>query len=199
MSAAQPHEVLTVPNLITAVRLACLPVFLWLLFGRDDHAQAALLLGVLGMSDWVDGWVARRFNQRSSFGEIFDPTTDRILFIVGTGAVLVSGAIPLWFALAIIVRECAVSAVMVIATLFGMRRFEVSLLGKRYTFLLMMAVPLLLLGSSNHVTASMAGVAGWVFGVPGLVLCYYTAFAYIPKIRENLIAGRGQRNLAKDS
>ncbi len=199
MSVAPTRNVLTVPNLITAARLACLPVFLWVLFGRDDRAQAALLLGVLGMSDWVDGWVARRFNQRSSFGALFDPATDRILFIVGTGAVLASGAIPLWFAVAIIARETVVSAVMVIATLFGMHRFDVSLLGKRYTFLLMMAVPLLLLGSSDHVTASAAEVTGWVLGVPGLILCYYTAFAYIPKIRENLIIGRGQRNLAKDS
>lgn len=199
MSVAPTRNVLTVPNLITAARLTCLPVFLWLLFGRDDRAQAALLLGVLGMSDWADGWVARRFNQSSSFGALFDPATDRILFIVGTGAVLASGAIPLWFAVAIIARETVVSAVMVIATLFGMRRFDVSLLGKRYTFLLMMAVPLLLLGSSDHVTASAAEVTGWVLGVPGLILCYYTAFAYIPKIRENLIIGRGQRNLAKDS
>jgi cardiolipin synthase len=199
MSDAQPNKYLTVPNLITAMRLACLPVFLWLLLGRDDHAQAAFLLGALGITDWVDGWVARRFNQRSSFGALFDPTTDRILFIVGTGAVLASGAVPLWFGAAIIARECVVSAAMVIATLFGMRRFEVSLLGKRYTFLLMMAVPLLLLGSSDHVTASLAEPTGWILGVPGLVLCYYTAFAYIPKIRENLVAGRSQQNLVKDS
>lgn len=195
----QPRNLLTVPNLITAARLACLPVFLWLLFGREDHAQAAVLLGVLGITDWVDGWIARRFNQCSVFGAIFDPATDRVLFIVGTGAVLISGAIPLWFGLAIILRESVVSAVMVIATLFGMRRFEVSLLGKRYTFLLMMAVPLLLLGTSDHVTASLAEVTGWVLGVPGLLLCYFTAFAYIPKIRENLAIGREQRNLVKDS
>ncbi|MEO5973712.1 MAG: CDP-alcohol phosphatidyltransferase family protein [Ilumatobacteraceae bacterium] len=199
MTEAKPQNILTFPNLITAVRLACLPIFLWLLFGREDHAQAAFLLGVLGITDWVDGWIARRFNQSSDFGAIFDPATDRVLFIVGTGAVLISGAIPLWFGLAIVIRESLVSAVMVLATLFGMRRFEVSLLGKRYTFLLMMAVPLLLLGSSDHVTASLAEVTGWVLGVPGLVLCYYTAFAYIPKVRENLAVGRGQRNLAKDS
>lgn len=198
MSTAESRNVLTVPNFITTTRLASMPVFLWLLFGRDDNAQAALLLGVLGITDWVDGWVARRFNQRSSFGAIFDPTTDRILFIVGTGAVLVSGAVPLWFGLAIVVRECVVSLVMVVATLFGMRRFEVSLLGKRYTFLLMMAVPLLLLGSSDHVTASAAEVTGWMLGIPGLILCYYTAGAYIPKIRENLVAGRRQRNMDKD-
>ena len=198
MSVARPRKVLTVPNLITAVRLACLPVFLWLLFGRDMNALAAVLLGILGITDWVDGWVARRFDQASQFGAIFDPATDRVLFIVGTGAVLASGAIPLWFGVAIITRECAVGAAMVIATLFRMRRFEVSLLGKRYTFLLMMAVPLLLLGSSDHPTASLAEVTGWVLGIPGLVLCYYTAFAYIPKIRENLVAGRRQSTVVEE-
>lgn len=194
MPATQSRNILTVPNLITAVRLACLPLFLWILFGREDAAQAALLLGFLGVTDWVDGWVARKYNQRSSFGALFDPVADRVLFIVGTGAVLASGAIPLWFGLALIVRECVVSAAMVIATLFGMRRFEVSLLGKRYTLLLMTAVPLLLLGSSDHVTAPIAEVFGWVLGIPGLVLCYYTAFAYIPKIRESLSAGRAHRD-----
>ncbi len=174
-------------------------MFLWLLFGREDHAQAAFLLGLLGITDWVDGWVARRFNQCSDFGAIFDPATDRVLFIVGTGAVLISGAIPLWFGLAIVIREIVVSAVMVVATAFGMRRFEVSLLGKRYTFLLMMSVPLLLLGSSNHVTASAAEITGWVLGVPGLALCYFTAFAYIPKVRENLAVGRGQHEVSKGS
>ena len=129
MTEAKPQNILTFPNLITTVRLACLPIFLWLLFGREDHAQAAFLLGVLGITDWVDGWIARRFNQSSDFGAIFDPATDRVLFIVGTGAVLISGAIPLWFGLAIVIRESLVSAVMVLATLFGMRRFEVSLHG----------------------------------------------------------------------
>ena len=199
MTDAGPRNILTFPNLITAVRLACMPLFLWLLFGREDHAQAAFLLGLLGITDWVDGWVARRFNQCSDFGAIFDPATDRVLFIVGTGAVLISGAIPLWFGLAIVIREIVVSAVMVLATAFGMRRFEVSLLGKRYTFLLMMAVPLLLLSSSNHVTASAAEITGWILGVPGLALCYFTAFAYIPKVRENLQVGRRQREAAKGS
>lgn len=198
MSSERPRNVLTFPNLITALRLTCLPVFLWLLFGRDERAQAAVLLGILGISDWVDGWVARRFNQCSAFGALFDPATDRLLFIVGTWAVLESGAIPMWFGLAIIGRELSIGAAMIIATLFGMQRFEVSLLGKRYTFLLMMAVPLLLLGSSDHFTAQAAEIGGWVLGVPGLILCYYTAVAYIPKIRENLTAGRADRHLFKE-
>jgi len=175
------------------VRLCCLPVFLWLLFARNETAQAALLLGVLGMSDWVDGWVARKFSQSSAFGAVFDPATDRVLFVVGTSAALISGAIPIWLGVAIIARESVLSAVMVIATAFGMKRFAVSNLGKWYTLLLMTAVPLLLLASSDHVAAPSAKIAGWALAVPGLALCYYTAFAYVPKIRQSLVLGRAEK------
>lgn len=192
-SDGSKRNVLTVPNLITAVRLFCLPVFLWLLFARDETAQAALLLGVLGMSDWVDGWVARKFSQSSAFGAVFDPATDRVLFVIGTGAVLISGAIPIWLGVAIIARESMLSLALMIATACGMKRFAVSNLGKWYTLLLMTAVPLLLLASSDHVTAPLAKIAGWALAVPGLTLCYYTAFAYVPKIRQNLVLGRAER------
>jgi len=89
--------VATVPNLITLLRLCCLPVFLWLLLGRDDRAAAAWLLGGLGATDWVDGWVARRFDQVSEFGKMFDPTADRLLFLVAIVAILVDGSAPAWF------------------------------------------------------------------------------------------------------
>lgn len=187
------RQFLTVPNLITALRLCCLPIFLWLLFARDETAKAALLLGFLGMSDWVDGWVARRFSQGSAFGAVFDPATDRALFVVGTVAVLVSEAIPIWLGIAIVAREVILSSALLISTGFGMKRFAVSNLGKWYTLLLMTAVPLLLLASSDHVTAPLAKVLGWALAVPGLFLSYFTAFAYIPKIRQNLVAGRAER------
>ena len=186
-------EIVKVPNLITALRLCCLPVFLWLLFSRDETAQAALLLGVLGMTDWVDGWVARKLSQSTAFGAVFDPATDRILFVVGTSALLVSGAIPIWLGVAIVAREVVLSAALVIATACGMKRFPVSNLGKWYTLLLMTAVPLLLLASSDHVTAPLAKIVGWALAVPGLALCYYTAFAYVPKIRQHLVLGRAER------
>ena len=74
---------LTMPNAFTLVRLCCIPLFLYLLFGRDNRAGAAWLLGGLGATDWVDGWLARRLDQTSEFGKMFDPTVDRLLFIVG--------------------------------------------------------------------------------------------------------------------
>ena len=83
MRSSSSHRFLTAPNLFTLLRLCCLPLFLYLLFGRDNRAGAAWLLGGLGATDWVDGWLARRFDQVSEFGKIFDPTADRLLFIVG--------------------------------------------------------------------------------------------------------------------
>jgi cardiolipin synthase len=82
-----------------------LPIFLWLLFAIEDKAGAAWLLGALGATDWVDGWVARRFNQQSTFGAVFDPTVDRGLFIVAVFAIVVDQSMPLWFAIAVFVSE----------------------------------------------------------------------------------------------
>lgn len=188
------RKYLTAPNAFTLLRLCCIPVFLWLLFGRDDRAAAAWLLGVLGATDWVDGWLARTFHQTSEFGKKFDPTADRLLFIVGVGGIIVDGAAPLWFCWLVIVREVVVGVTIATATLaFGMTRFDVTWWGKTATFLLMFAFPGFLLGSSDFFLHAWFQAAAWVLGIPGVVLSYYTAVAYVPMIRESLREGRVQR------
>ena len=190
-----PKGIVTLPNLITMVRLLVLPVFVVMLLVNEQRAGAALLLGVLGMTDWVDGWVARTFNQTSQFGMVFDPFVDRALFVVGTGAVLLDGGVPLLFCAAILFREVFVGLMMLVGTLFGMKRFAVSIWGKRYTFLLMTSVPLLLLGASSHITADAAWVGGWVLGIPGLIMSYIVGLLYIPVVLQNVRAGRAERAL----
>jgi len=192
---ASARGVITVPNAITGIRLLLLPVFVVMLLRDDQRAGAALLLGVLGMTDWVDGWIARKFNQTSSFGMVFDPFVDRALFVVGTGSVLIDGGVPFWFCAMILVREIFVGVMMIIGTSMGMKRFAVSVWGKRYTFLLMTSVPLLLLGSSSHFTADAAEVTGWVLGVPGIVMSYVVAIRYIPIVLLNVRVGRAERGL----
>jgi cardiolipin synthase len=187
--------IVTLPNLITMVRLLVLPVFVVMLLVNEQRAGAALLLGVLGMTDWVDGWVARTFNQTSQLGMVFDPFVDRALFVVGTGAVLLDGGVPLWFCASILFREVFVGLMMLVGTLFGMKRFAVSIWGKRYTFLLMTSVPLLLLGASSHKTADAAWVGGWVLGIPGLIMSYIVGLLYIPVVLQNVRAGRAERAL----
>ena len=188
------REIFTVPNLITLLRLFCLPIFLWLLFSVKDRGAAAWLLGGLGATDWVDGWIARRFNQKSDFGAIFDPTVDRGLFIVAVIAILIDQSMPIWFGVAILVREVFVASAMSIATAFGMKRFAVNKWGKRYTFLLMFAVPLILLGQADGAGSRWVTWLGWFFGLPALVISYTTAINYLPVIRANLRSGRASRS-----
>lgn len=195
-TVSQPREVdtiLTWPNLFTLVRLLCLPLFLWLLFGLPSRQAAAWLLGGLGATDWVDGYLARRLGQTSEFGKKFDPTVDRLLFVVALLAIIANDAIPLWFAIAVLARELAVGGTVAIATLaFDMQRFDVTWWGKTATFLLMFAVPGFLMGHSSVPGAEGFTVAAWIFGIPGLVLSYYTAIAYIPLIRDGIRAGRSR-------
>jgi cardiolipin synthase len=181
----------TVPNLFTLIRLLCLPLFLYLLFVDDNRAAAAYLLTALGATDWVDGYIARRFDQTSEFGKIFDPTVDRLLFIVSVTAIIIDGSIPIWFAVAVLVREIAVGGVIAFATLFlHMQRFGVTWLGKCATFLLMGAVPSFLMANADVWESPFFAVFAWVIGIPGLVLSYWTAIAYIPLIRSGIAAGR---------
>jgi len=182
--------VATWPNLITLLRLGCLPIFLWLLFGRDDRQAAAWLLGALGATDWVDGWVARRFNQVSEFGKMFDPTADRLLFVVALVAIMIDGSAPWWFCLAVLVREVIFGGVVAVLTLFfDMERFDVTYLGKWATFILMFTFPGFVMGESDIVIDEFFTVASWIIGPIGLALSYYTALAYVPTIRRSL-AGR---------
>ena len=190
-----PRGIVTLPNLITLVRFLLLPVFVVMLLVNEQRAEAALLLGGLGMTDWVDGWVARKFNQTSQFGMVFDPFVDRALFVVGTVAVLMDGGVPFWFCVLILFREVFVGLMMLAGTMCGMKRFAVSIWGKRYTFLLMTSVPLLLLGASRHVTADAAWGGGWVLGVPGLILSYIVGVLYIPVVLQNVREGRAERAL----
>lgn len=188
------HKYLTIPNLFTLARLCCIPLFLWLLFGRDNRAGAAWLLGGLGATDWVDGWLARRLGQTSEFGKIFDPTADRLLFIVAVTGIIIDGAAPLWFAWAVVVREVLFGGAVAVATLFfGMKRFDVTWLGKLATFLLMFALPGFMLGSSDIAGHQGFQIASWILGIPGLILSYYTAISYIPTIRASIRAGRAAR------
>lgn len=185
------HEYLTWPNLVTLVRLCCLPIFVWLLFGRDSRTGAGLVLGALGATDWVDGWIARRFGQVSEFGRKFDPTADRLVFIVGVAAILVDGSAPAWFCWLVVAREVLVGGTVAVATLaFGMPRFDVTWWGKTATFLLMFTFPGFMLGAAEAWFSTFFEVSAWVLGIPGLALSLFTAVAYVPVIRGALRAGR---------
>lgn len=179
-------RILTIPNVITVVRLGLLPVFLWLLFGKEDRASAAWLLAALGTTDFFDGYIARRFNQVSNIGKILDPVADRLLFFIGVGGIAVDGAVPSWFAIAVLVREGLVAGATVTLAGMGVRRIDVTWFGKAYTLLLMIAFPLFLASHSTLGWHEGGRTAAWLFGVPGLVLAWYSAALYVPLARRAL-------------
>jgi cardiolipin synthase len=187
----------SIPNAITLIRLLLLPVFLWVLFGLDDRAAAAWLLGTLSATDWVDGYLARRLGQVSEFGKVFDPTVDRLLFVVATTAIIIDGSIPLWFALAVLAREVLVGLMMAVATfVYKMPRIDVTYWGKLATFLLMFSVPGFLMGNSDISVADWFLAIAWLTGIPGLILSYWTAIAYIPQVRRAIASGDAARSVS---
>jgi cardiolipin synthase len=192
-------RLLTLPNLISIIRLSCLPLFLWLLFGREDRAAAAWLLAALGATDWIDGYIARRWNQVSELGKILDPVADRLLFFVGVGGILVDGSVPTWFAVAVLVREGVVGATTVVIALLGARRIDVTWFGKAGTFGLMVAFPLFLAGESTLSWHETAGTLAWVAGIPGLILSYIAWALYAPLAVRALRDGRADRRAAAES
>jgi cardiolipin synthase (CMP-forming) len=184
------RQVLTLPNLITLARLACLPVFLWLLFGKEDRAAAAALLALLGITDWVDGYLARHLGQVTELGKVLDPVADRLLFLVGAGGILIDGSVPAWFAVTVLVRETLVGGATLVLAALGARRIDVTWFGKAGTFGLMIAFPLFLASHSDLWWADTAGVLAWLAGIPALALSLYAAVLYVPIARRALREGR---------
>jgi len=189
-SEQRTDRILTIPNVITLVRLSLLPVFLWLLFANDDRANAAWLLATLGTTDFLDGYVARRFNQVSELGKVLDPVADRLLLFVGVGGILVDGSVPSWFAVAVLVREALVAGATVVLAALGARRIDVTWSGKAGTFGLMIAFPLFLASRSTLGWADQAETLAWIAGLPGLALSWYAAALYVPMARHALHDGR---------
>ncbi len=175
------QDMLTWPNLITLVRLLCIPIFVWLLLSQHQRGAAAWLLGALGATDWVDGYVARRFDQTSEFGRLFDPTVDRLLFLVGVTVILIDGSIPLLVAVLILGREGIVAVAALILGAIGIPPFDVTWAGKTGALLLMFAVPLFLGGQSSLSYAELLQVLSWIFAVPGIAAAWFSLlFQYVP-------------------
>ena len=197
MQASVFDRVWTVPNLISLVRLACAPLFLWLLFGADSFGAATILLAVLGASDWVDGWIARRYDQGSELGKILDPTADRVLLLTAAIALIVDDRIPRWYGILMLAREVVVAVFTLALAAAGARRIDVLWAGKAGTFCTMFSFPAFLAASITHGTAHDAfWVIAWVFAVPGLVLSYYAAVRYVPAARRALREGREHGELS---
>ncbi|MFZ1062803.1 MAG: CDP-alcohol phosphatidyltransferase family protein [Acidimicrobiales bacterium] len=191
---------LTWANLVTLVRLALLPVFVWILFRTDHRAIAAWLLALLGATDWLDGYLARTLHQVSTVGKIIDPVADRLLVIVGLFSVAAAAGVPWWFALATLARELVVSVLTIVLAALGAARIDVIWWGKVSTFALMTAYPWFLLTTNPHHAAlaqwqHVARDVTWVIGVLGLGLSWIVLAGYVRPALVALREGRRGRGI----
>lgn len=184
----------TIPNLISLLRLAAMPLFLWLLFSRHNRVGAAWLLALLGATDWVDGYIARRFNQISLLGKVLDPLADRLLLGIGIISMMIDHSVPLWFAWSVIAREVLVSIAAIVLGVLGARRIDVTWVGKCGAFGLMTAFPFFLLGHAHISTHHVWTVVAWCTGIPGLALAWWALAQYVPAGRKALAEGRLERH-----
>jgi cardiolipin synthase len=191
------QRIVTVPNLISVVRLLCAPVFVWLL-ADDREIAAALVLAVLGASDWVDGWIARHFDQGSNLGKVLDPVADRVLLLVAAVSLLVDGSVPAVLGGLVLFRELAVSVAVLGLAAAGARRIEVQWSGKAGTLSVMFALPLFLLADNISTGHDLVLAAAWFFAVVGLALGYYALLTYLPMSRDALRQGREGRLLHEE-
>lgn len=177
----------TIPNLISLIRLALIPVFLWLLFGKDDPAAAGWLFFFIAWSDWVDGYLARRLNQVSELGKILDPLADRIAVFVAVVFGWVAGVLAPWFAIALIVRESLVALAALAVVLRGAERtVDVRYIGKVGTFMVYSAVTWFYMAEGWE--WRWLEIVAFVVGTIGLAIYYYVLVDYAADVRAKLSA-----------
>ena len=180
-------RVLTIPNGISALRLAGVPLFLWLVLGSQsataDYWAVAVLMAA-GLSDWLDGKIARALNQTSRLGQVLDPAADRLYIAATIVALAVREIIPWWLLIVLAVREITVGVAL--ATLrrrAGFGTLQVSFVGKAATLCLLYAFPLLFLGDHPGWGGTLARVLGWAFATWGTVLYWWAAMLYLSQVR----------------
>jgi cardiolipin synthase len=185
------RRVLTVPNLVSAIRLSLVPLFLWLLFGNDNPLAAGLLLGGIGATDWIDGYLARRLNQVSELGKLLDPIADRLAITAAVVGGWIAGVLPWPVALALVVRESVIAVGAVIAAWRWQARVEVRYLGKVATFGLYSAIGSFYVYAGFHHAFFIWWA--WAVVVPGLVLYYAVGAQYFADV---LRARRGAQSVS---
>lgn len=181
-------RVLTVPNLISMLRLALVPVFAVLIIGSHDVA-ALLVLAFSALTDWLDGLAARLLDQVSKLGQVLDPAADRLFILVTLVTLAWRDIVPLWLLILILGRDVLMMCLLPGLTRLGYGPLPVNFTGKAATFALLYAFPLLLLAESPGALGAWAAALGWAFAWWGVGLYWYSAVGYVVQARELTRAG----------
>lgn len=186
--AEMSSRVLTVPNVISMVRLAFVPVFAVLIVVGED-GWALVVLAVSGVSDWLDGVLARRLNQVTRLGQVLDPLADRLFIFVTLIGLAWREVVPLWLVLVIVARDVLLAATVPVLARLGYGTLNVTMVGKVATFALLYAFPLLLLAEMPGWVGAAAHVVGWAFTWWGVGLYWLAGLQYVAQVRRLVAAG----------
>jgi cardiolipin synthase len=181
-------RILTIPNVISLLRLALVPVFAVLIVrGNDEWALA--VLAISGASDWLDGVLARRLDQVTKLGQMLDPAADRLFILVTLVGLAWRDVVPLWVLVVILLRDVTLLCLLPVLTRHGYGPLPVSFVGKAATFALLYAFPLLLLAEAPGALGATASIIGWAFTGWGVGLYWLAGVQYIRQTRQ-LVAPR---------
>ena len=177
---ARSSEVWTLPNIISMVRLAGVPLFLWLVLGPEADVWALVVLMLSGVTDWLDGYLARRLDQMSKLGEILDPVADRLYILAAVIGLAFRDIIPWWVAVILPLRDILLWGLVPFLRTRGYSALPVHYLGKAATAALLYAFPLLFLGDGTGTVATLAQV----FAIWGMGLYWWAGVLYAWQVRK---------------
>jgi cardiolipin synthase (CMP-forming) len=181
----------TVPNVVSMVRLALVPVFAVLIVSGED-VWALVVLAVSGASDWLDGFLARRLDQVTKLGQVLDPAADRLFILVTLVGLLWRGVVPWWVLAVVVLRDVLLACLAPVLARHGYGPLAVSMVGKAGTFALLYAFPLLLLAESPGAVGTVAHAVGWAFAWWGIGLYWLAGWHYLVQTRRLVLRERGR-------
>jgi cardiolipin synthase len=184
MTQPPRDRVLTIPNVLSVIRLVLVPVFLYLLLATHAYALAVAILMFSGFSDWADGKIARLVaNQSSRLGELLDPLVDRIYMLAVPLGLGLAGIVPWWLVATLIGRDAVLAASLPVVRSRGLTALPVTYIGKAATFALMSGFPLVLLGQWDATWSRVIGACGWGFVIWGVGMYLWSAVLYLLQVR----------------
>lgn len=193
----------TIPNMISVLRLLGVPLFLWLVLGPQADLWALGVLAAAGLSDWLDGKIARAWNQTSRLGTLLDPMADRLYIFAALLGLVVRDIIPWWLMAILVLRDVLIIGALPVLRYYGYGPLPVNFAGKAATLCLLYAFPLLFLGGYSGAVGYVAQIVGWAFAIWGTALYWWAGLLYSVQgsqlIRQSRALERAQEAQEEDT